>query len=223
MDESILEHEVLIPSVFIDFLIELSESRTLIFDLDNTIYNERKFLFTAYQNVSKQLAKNYACSEEDTFNFLISTFNLSGRYKVFDKLQGHLKIKDQMFLSTCLTVLRTTVVFPKIDPYIYFIKYLKARKSDPIIIITNGNPEQQKNKVKSINWRTGKLKVIYSNLHMPKPSPESFFYLKEEYLLKRPIYIGDSPDDLFFAKNCGIDFINIWNQEITLNTALNNE
>lgn|SRR6185312_8191870 len=222
MDEIILDED-LIPTVFADILIELSENRTLIFDLDNTIYDERKFLFQAYKNVSKHLAKTYDCVEADTFNFLKSTFSLSGRYKIFDKLQEHLQINGETFLTTCLSVLRTTVVSPKINPYSYFIKYLKAQKNSPIIIITNGTPEQQKNKVKSINWETGTVKIICSNLYMPKPSPESFFKLKQEYPLKTPIYIGDSVEDSLFAKNCGIDFINILNQEITCNRGLNIE
>jgi putative hydrolase of the HAD superfamily len=215
MEELILENDDSFDSDFADFLIELSKSRSLIFDLDNTIYNEREFLFHAYRNISKWINDNFGCNEREVFNFLSNTFLLSGRRQIFDKLQSEFQIKEATFITTCLKVLRNTVVFPLIQPYPYFPKFIKKIKGNLVFIITNGTPDQQKNKIKSINWGIGcNKKVVYANLYLPKPSSESFLYLKKEYDLKQPIYIGNLPEDYLFAQNCGVDFIEVFKKKL---------
>lgn len=216
MDNVILVNNNSSDPDFADFLIGLSENRSLIFDLDNTIYNEKEFLFQAYKDISKRLTEEYGCMEEDVFRFLSNTFISSGRNQIFNKLQLQFQIKGNKFINTCLEVLRSTIVFPYIEPYPYFSKFIRERKKNStVFIITNGNPDQQKNKVKSINWGISLPKqVVYANLYLSKPSPESFICLKKEHNLKRPIYIGDSPGDFLFAKNCGMDFIEVFKREV---------
>ena len=53
-----------------------------------------------------------------------------------------------------------------------------------LYIITNGNPIQQKNKVKHINWHgmVDNITFIYANEYMPKPDPTSFQQTKIQNL-----------------------------------------
>lgn len=202
-------------SDFTELLIRLSDYRTLIFDLDNTIYNESDFLFQAYHNISKRINAKFKANEEEVFNFLSNTFLSSGRQGIFNKLQVQLQIKEEAFIGICLEVLRSTVVSPLIEPYPYFSQFIRESKSNPFFIITNGTSRQQANKIKSINWGINcNMKVVYANRFLPKPAPDSFLHLQSKYNLKKPIYIGDSPEDCLFAKNCGIDFIQVSKQNI---------
>jgi HAD superfamily hydrolase (TIGR01549 family) len=79
-------------------------------------------------------------------------------------------------------------------------------------VITNGNPQQQKNKIKQINWQglDSKIRFILANEFIPKPNPGSF---KETNIkqteLSQTVYIGDSNTDEEFAANIGIAFIHI--------------
>ena len=70
--------------MIVDELIEYQkQGRVLIFDLDNTIYKERDFLFLAYQKIANTLFKK---KESEVFDFLTTEFLEKGRSCLFDKL-----------------------------------------------------------------------------------------------------------------------------------------
>lgn len=202
-------------SGFTNFLLELSRSRTLIFDLDNTIYRETKFLFYAYKQISISLEKKYSVNSLDVFQYLSNTFKTAGREKILNKLQLKLGIKDDHFTDFCLNILRDTIVSPRIEPFQYFNDFINLTCQMQVFIITNGNPNQQKNKIKSILWgsKVGIL-PIYANEYSPKPDPASFYYLKEKYQLNNPAYVGDNEIDFTFAKNCKMGFIEVFKSQI---------
>lgn len=204
-----------VHSDFADFLIELSKHRTLVFDLDNTIYDEKEFLFQSYKNISEYLNKEYSCDKEDVYNFLSEQFLSGGRGYILDKLKSYLKINNENFINNCLEIIRSTVVSPPIQPYKYFSQFIKRTSNFPIFIITNGTQKQQANKMKSINFEgNSDIKVVYANDYLRKPAADSFLYLQKNYELNCPTYVGDSYEDFVFAKNCGIQFIEVFKKAI---------
>lgn len=202
-------------SEFTNYLLDLSRSRTLIFDLDDTIYRETDFLFYAYKQISISLEKRYSVSAVDVFQYLTKTFETAGREKILDNLQLKLAIKDNHFTDFCLNILRNTIVHPRIEPFQYFKDFINLTCQMQVFIITNGNPSQQKNKMSSILWgsKVGIL-PIYANEYSPKPNPASFYYLNEKYQLKDPVYVGDNELDFTFAKNCKIAFVEVFKLRI---------
>ncbi len=190
----------------VEYLISQNKKgRQLVFDLDNTIYQETDFLFKVYKEISKTATNN---PPDIIYNFLKKTFIENGRKNLFNKLIK--KFSSESFtIENCLSIMKKFKCHQCIDTFPWFNKFLSKIKKDFIIkIITNGTFEQQQNKIKSIkfNWPKELIEVIYASSIESKPGVLSFYKLKgvEDFIL--PIYIGDSPEDEQFSKNLNIEF-----------------
>ena len=80
-----------------------------------------------------------------------------------------------------------------------------------IKIITNGTPQQQLNKIRSINfsWPEELIEVVYASSYEAKPKALSFYHLKGAENFISPIYVGDSLVDEQFCVNLNIEFYDI--------------
>ncbi len=190
----------------------LSQYDLVIFDLDDTIYEEKNYLYNSYHAISNYVAEKYLCDDREVNSYLKQTFERDGRKDLFDKLCTKFKFQSNE-INVFLSLMRNVYIYPKIEPYKYFIKLAKQllKEKKNIAVITNGNVIQQKNKINSINWHGLKSKInfIFANEHAPKPDPSSFNFVKEQINFKMAVYIGDSLSDEEFAINCNIKFINV--------------
>ena len=94
----------------------------------------------------------------------------------------------------------------------WFKEFLANMDSNFIIkIITNGTPQQQLNKIKSIrfNWPEELIEVITASSYEPKPKITSFYNLKDVKKFISPIYVGNSSIDQQFSKKLNIEFYDI--------------
>jgi HAD superfamily hydrolase (TIGR01549 family) len=182
-------------------------------DRDNTVYTETDYLFESYRKIAQFAEKKYAVKRDDVLNFLKTTFIQSGRLQLFDKVLKTFDIPPSA-ITDFLDIMRTTEVAQLIEPLPEVMDLMTKLRNQGInlYIITNGNPTQQKNKVKHINWHgmVDNITFIYANEYMPKPDPTSFQQTKiQNHDLCKTLMIGDSESDFLFAKNVGIDFLNI--------------
>jgi len=189
--------------------------RIFIFDLDNTIYNEEEYLFQGYAAIAHYLATvSGDFNENEILSELIDTYRAEGRERLFDKVLTKIA-HDNSLLSECVNILRTFKVTKKLtiaQPVRQLmLKLLENNRQ--IYILTNGNPDQQKNKAGNIDW--GPLKnhftVLYANELEPKPSAKGITMIlnisgrdKSETL-----FIGDSLTDRLCAQNGGVDFMDV--------------
>lgn len=188
----------------------------VIFDLDNTLYDENIYLFRAYEEIAFYLSQKYTHVLEDEINhFLKKEFLKNGREALLNKLFATFNIRDE--LKKCLEIMRTVEFSQKIT-LTNKGKFLvnKAIGQSKVIILTNGNPIQQKNKIKQIDWGDLRkdIEIIYANEHEPKPSTKVFEnYIMRSYDVQsyNVLMIGDSNVDEEFAKRIGCSFINIVN------------
>ena len=177
----------------------------LIFDLDNTLYPENRYLDGVYKNIANFLAQNNSVSSEKIYNYLTLQFSESGRHLLFDRLLSNFNI-DSNIKPEMIKILRTFKPKSKIKLYSKIYKTLPdlISNSKYSFVITNGNVEQQKNKVRNINWRNinKNLIFIYANQFNKKPSPDSFNFIKKKYFIdpKKTIMIGDSDTDKNFTQ-----------------------
>tara|TARA_B100000212_G_scaffold325350_1_gene286939 strand:+ start:878 stop:1483 length:606 start_codon:yes stop_codon:yes gene_type:complete len=187
---------------------QYKKGRDLIFDLDNTIYPENSFLFIAYGKISNRYPLNL---RNDIKTYLENEFIKGKRKNLFNNL---LTIFPNSTLSVndCINILRSKQKENSLKTYIWFQNLLDLINDIfDLYIITNGNPIQQKNKIKAINfpYLVNLKQVIYANEIEAKPSPKSFYKLKNYQDLIDPIYIGDSKSDEQFCDNLKIEFFNI--------------
>jgi len=186
-----------------------------IFDLDNTIYNEEDYLFKAYEAICEKFAgKAKGLDKKLLFGTMIEIYRKEGRAKLFDKFLSRTGI-NHGYLTECIEILRNFHVDKQIEPFPKSAGILEVliKKNKKIFILTNGNPVQQHNKIRSIKWKglDESITFILANEIEPKPSPAGIIHiLKLTGTEKnRAVFIGDSLTDQECALRGEIQFVNI--------------
>jgi HAD superfamily hydrolase (TIGR01549 family) len=140
----------------------------------------------------------------------LDEFRLGKRHELFDRFlnQFHLdgSVKQEMLhLLRTFRVSEPLVLYPGMKRLIDTLIIQKKQR----YIITNGNVEQQKNKVEQLGIESLFDGIIYANEFSPKPNTASWEVLRAKFQLNRSetVYVGDSESDRTFADRCDIAFI----------------
>lgn len=183
----------------------ISRGRTLIFDLDDTIYDEKTFLFEQYRVVCEKYTPGDAIQ---ALEFLKRYFLEHGRKGIFQSYISAFRLSAS--LDSVLATFRDYSASPALTPLPWFVE-LSENYSDKLrlIIVTNGNVKQQKEKVSRLNLHAyfDEVVVYYANATQPKPAVNSELMSSEK--LVDPIYVGDSMTDHQFSLNSGFEFLNV--------------
>jgi FMN phosphatase YigB (HAD superfamily) len=194
-------------------LIDINSYNFFIFDLDNTLYDEKLYLFHAYKQISVHLANQYGLSGQLIEKYLTTHFEEAGRGNLFNKLCAEFNIPEGA-IKGMLFDLRTVQIPQPIELYKNARILLEtiAITGKNLFVITNGNPQQQQNKINSIHWHGLKehIEFVFASAIKPKPDRAPFDYLAHRYNIDpaKAIYIGDTETDREFSENCGISFLN---------------
>jgi len=151
---------------------------------------------------------------QDLFRIIKAIYEVHGCEKLFDKFLETINL-DKSYLPICLNILRSFKPENsiEIDEIIKPILFDLQSQKKMAFVLTNGNTEQQKNKIRNINWAglDNYLQIVFANDIESKPSAAGV-----EHILnisntgkKDAIFIGDSEVDQACAVNSGIDFINV--------------
>lgn len=190
----------------------LEEHDDFLIDLDNTLYDEKLYLFEAYKQIGLFFEHKYSVSGKEIEGFLKINFESCGRYNLFDSCLRYFCL-PQNSLFEMLEILRHISFKSPIRLFEYSKPLIsKILNNDKrVFIVTNGNYFQQRNKVNNIDWLGLKDSIyyVYANTIKAKPHKDLYDYLCENYKITRPIFIGDSNIDEEFAYNCDMPFFNV--------------
>ena len=190
----------------------LSEYTAIIFDLDNTLYEEKDYLNAAYSAIGhwvfsqnkNQTAILYAI-------WLQQNFEKHGRQGLFNRFLEQFELSSEL-LPGMLQILRSVQIKTPLNlyPELYALPEKITRSDIKYFIVTNGNPEQQLNKIRQINWE--KLVItecILASNSKPKPAPDALVGICTHYayLPSEVLFVGDAPTDKIAADAAGIDFM----------------
>jgi FMN phosphatase YigB (HAD superfamily) len=185
-----------------------------IFELDNVLYPEKDYLFQVYYLFASLLEYTELIDAKMATELMVSTYNNEGKNVVFDRLKEKFNLSERFRYS--LSHLLNTVKLPlKLLVYENMLKMLQEVVVDrkKVFIVTNGNPEQQLNKIKQTEWHglENYLTCYFADESVPKPEPDVIHLLIKEHNLQRRdiVMIENSETDRLCALACGIDFINI--------------
>lgn len=200
---------------------DFSSFSLCIFDLDNTIYQEEDYLFQGYHSIAEYFSKTDSShNTTELFLMLKNIYQKEGRDKLFNKFLKTINVDDS-HIPICLHILRT--FDPKNKLFIYSnVKNLLSNlinQEKTIYVLTNGNPLQQKNKIRNIDWDglDKSIHFVLADEIEPKPSAAGVEYILNISGIKRSktIMIGDSETDQKCAVNSAIPFLNVKNLSLS--------
>lgn len=186
-----------------------------VFDLDNTIIREEEYLFQAYETIAARLAMTFPLHNPGELDKTLKTIFLrEGRTALFNKFLTSTGIGEG-YLEVCLDILRS---YTPENPLSLIQKTKQLlieliRRNKKIFVLTNGNPVQQRNKVRYTDWNglDKNITFIFAEEIKPKPSPDGLILIiRSSGTEKREVLmIGDSPADKECAVAAGTDYIDI--------------
>lgn len=191
-------------------------TKVIIFDLDNTLYNEREYVISGFKAVALFLAKEKSIDNCSVYSLLLESFVLNGRGNNFDYLCKMMDI-DSHIISKLVDVYRGHC--PKLslrdDIKIFLGKLSRDYK---LCLLTNGWQMSQKMKVEALGLERYFDTIFYSQqggLEYAKPHPKYFMQVLRLYNIEasEALMIGDDPvADIQGAKNLGIPNFQVRNE-----------
>ena len=187
--------------------------KTVIFDLDNTLYDVEQYFTGAFDHVSKYLSKKYRIDENKIYSNLMTAWKkeTSMYLHLFDDVLKNFELENE--------VPNVVDIFNGYDgplkPYDDVISILKIlrQKSCKLGIVTDGLVKKQERKIRSLGIKNYFDEITFTKeFDSPKPSPVSFQKilekLKEES--QNSYYVGDNPSlDFKGAKEIGMTTVRI--------------
>ncbi|MBF0566464.1 MAG: HAD hydrolase-like protein [Nitrospirae bacterium] len=173
--------------------------KALLFDLDDTLYQEMAFVKSGFKEVAKFISSRHKFDEGllfDEMNFLLER---NGRGRIFDSLLDKIGLYSEEWVKMLLYVYRSHK--PDIKPFkdvVPFLLYLR-RTGIRTGIITDGLAPVQQNKVNALKLDGIFDFIIYTDTlgkEYSKPSELPFLIALE--LLRGSI---ETPEDTAYAGN----------------------
>lgn len=193
---------------------EIPKYKAYIFDLDNTLYPEKDYLYQIYYLIGHYLHKQEKLDAKEVTEYLVTLFENVGRQSLFDKLIARYELKSA-YMDEFLQLMRSAKLPVKLFLYRKMFDLITELEEDNVMlfILTNGNVQQQINKIKHIAWNgtEEKLKIYFADEFSRKPAPDGVLHILSEYGIEKSdaLLIGDSKEDEYCAKAAGIDFMNV--------------
>ncbi|MFA5583528.1 MAG: HAD-IA family hydrolase [Bacteriovoracaceae bacterium] len=169
----------------------------IIFDLDNTLYNEFDYVRSGFEVVSRYLSQKYNVDHDLIFQQCLKDVALNGRGKVFDRVLDFFGIQSSEILVQLLVVLYRNHK-PDVSLKNEVKDFLKDLKQQgyKLGLITDGDSSLQLKKIESLKLGSYFDFILHTDIlgkGFEKPSPVPFL-LTLKYLDVRAedsIYVGD--------------------------------
>ncbi|MXV52049.1 HAD hydrolase-like protein [Pedobacter sp. HMF7647] len=191
--------------------------KAFIFELDDVLYPQKDYLLQVYYLFASFIEYTETVPPAaDLTAFMKKVYENYGSDRIFEKASEAFAIDkkyqdnfERLHITARLPL--KLILFPEMLSLLQEI--VVDRKS--IFIVTNGNPEQQLNKIRQIEWNglENYLRVFFADEIKPKPDSDVFTYILEKHqLLRRDVLIiGATNSDEDFAAAAGADYLDVTN------------
>jgi putative hydrolase of the HAD superfamily len=177
----------------------------LVFDLDDTLYDEKQFVYSGFKEVANWMSMMSDSPYIEIFDFMVNDLAINGRGTVFNNALDKYFKKTVKNIRKCLSIYRLHKPNIKLDTDVVDL-LLELRKKYKLYIVTDGNKIVQSNKIKSLEVEKYVEKVFITyryGLKASKPSLKCFEIIKnlEQVNWLDLVYIGDNPNKDFVNLN----------------------
>jgi putative hydrolase of the HAD superfamily len=173
--------------------IKVDSNTVIVFDLDDTLYNELDYLISAYKSIATELDP---LNSKKLFSVIFSMYR--NNQDVFSYLSNIYSIEK----SLLLTMYRNHFPRIKLDVRIKELLQLIKNNSGKLAVLTDGRSITQKNKLKSLEMlETFDYISISEEIDAIKPSLKGFQLIENYFKATNYYYIGDNISKDFIAPN----------------------
>lgn len=170
-----------------------------VFDLDDTLYEEKMFVLSGFKIVSEFLSSTFRSQSSDIYQALINEFEIK-REHVFDRLLQKFGLYSKSLVRKCVAIYRAHS--PQIQLFPEALDCLQRLSSYPIYVVTDGNKLVQKRKFLALHLEHYVKKCLCTytyGLKYSKPSPYCFEKICEweKVSPKKVVYVADNPNKDF--------------------------
>lgn len=182
--------------------------KLIMFDMDDTLYNEKDYVVSGFQEVAKYLNKKYTVDFYEAYSSLLESFIAKGRGRNFDDIIEKKSLSPKI-ISDLVKIYREHR--PNIclrEDVVFFLRKLSEKHK--LCLITDGWCEVQKKKVEALGLKEYFDLIIYSQKDgIEYAKPHSKFFLKAMKFFKVPkekiLMVGDDySKDVVGAERIGI-------------------
>src|ERR1700761_7360768 len=175
-----------------------SRKKAFIFELDDVIYPEKDYLFQVYYLFAGLLEYTELIDAKETTNLMVETYKAEGKDVVFDRLQEQFKL-DEKLRAKFKNLLITAKLPLKLLIYKNILTLLQEIVIDrkKIFIVTNGDPQQQLNKIKQTEWHglDPYLTMYFAEETAAKPDPDVIdILIRDQDLQRRDILMIENSE-----------------------------
>lgn len=189
------------------------KKQAFIFELDNVLYPEKDYLLQVYYLFAGMIEYTELWDAKAMTSLMTETYKEHGHEAVFDALKQKFNIGEK-YRRNFDDMLITSKLPLKLLLFQRMLELLQQIVVDrkKIFIVTNGNPQQQLNKIKQTEWNglESYLTCYFADEINAKPEPDTINQLLADYNIERrhAVMIGITEADELCAHAAGIDFIN---------------
>ena len=174
----------------------------LVFDLDDTLYDEASYARSGMRAVAARLHERHGLPRAEVEQKLIARL-AQGRSRVFDDVLPALGLRSKTLVRECLSTYRTHT--PDIALHRDADACLRRHAGRPLYVVTDGHKGVQQRKVTALGLEARVKRVLITHRfgrHHAKPSPYCFERIREAEGVEASevVYVGDNPNKDF----CGI-------------------
>lgn len=167
----------------------------IVFDLDDTLYDESTFLLGGLQAVASWLCLQINQPEDLVMKALQEQLKL-GRDRIFNRFLEKQGILSQRLVKGCISIYRAHR--PCIELFPQARACLKRFKNYPLYVVTDGNKLVQRHKCEALELDllvSACYCTSYFGLRHAKPSPYCFLKIceREKVSPSEVVYVGDNP------------------------------
>jgi len=180
----------------------------LLFDLDDTLYPEKIYIYQGFWAVAQFIRDNYGIDCIKSYLDFVSIFK-RGSTKVFDDFvdKNRISINVLLLINVYRNAKRKLMLYSEV---LDVLKHIRALDNS-LVLITNGDSETQRKKINSL-----KVEKYFDDIFVLddfgkeywKPSTLISNKIYNKYDdLNNCIFVGNGQEDLEFAKQAKMKFI----------------
>lgn len=170
--------------------------KVIVFDMDDTLYDEFEFVKSGFKAVSAFLEEQFGIEQIESYKWMWNRLQKQGRGAIFDDLLSKYGLFKKTVAKKCVSIYRLHK--PNIQLPFETIEVLEQLENFPLYLVTDGNKIVQSNKVQALELDKYMEKCFITYRHgikHSKPSPHCIQLIakREKVKPENIVYIGDNP------------------------------